>query len=120
MSEVTIEGSILPSGFLARGERTTVHRDARVDALIAGGYVTVVEEHPGTDLPHLVSPGPEQPTTTPYTRDTPPPRNASRDDWAEFMASFGFITENLSRDELISEWDEHLAAGDPEADPDEE
>ncbi|ASU00805.1 hypothetical protein NTR1_43 [Nocardia phage NTR1] len=42
MARVTIEGSITPSTFLARGARLTVERTSYIDKLISRGYVTVV------------------------------------------------------------------------------
>lgn len=44
MSRITIEGSVTPSTFLARGERTTVERSEFIDKLIRKGYVVVVPE----------------------------------------------------------------------------
>jgi hypothetical protein len=43
MARVTLEGSITPSTFLARGKRMTVERTPFIDKLIRRGYVNVVE-----------------------------------------------------------------------------
>lgn len=42
MARVTLEGSITPSTFLARGKRMTVERTEFIDKLIRRGYVNVV------------------------------------------------------------------------------
>ncbi|AKF12317.1 hypothetical protein PDRPv_23 [Mycobacterium phage PDRPv] len=44
MTTVVIEGSILPCGFLARGERVEVQRTAHIDRLIEQGFVNVISE----------------------------------------------------------------------------
>lgn len=43
MARVTLEGSITPSTFLARGKRMTVERTEFIDKLIRKGFVNVVE-----------------------------------------------------------------------------
>lgn len=45
MARVTLEGSVTPSTFLARGKRMTVERTPFIDKLIRRGYVNVVD-HP--------------------------------------------------------------------------
>lgn len=42
MARVTLEGSITPSTFLARGKRMTVERTEFINKLIRRGYVNVV------------------------------------------------------------------------------
>lgn len=44
MARVTLEGSITPSTFLARGKRMTVERTEFIDKLIRRGYVNVVPD----------------------------------------------------------------------------
>lgn len=44
MARVTLEGSITPSTFLARGKRMTVERTEFIDKLIRKGYVNVVPD----------------------------------------------------------------------------
>lgn len=112
MARVTIEGSRLsPSTFLAAGERATVQRTDRVERLIARGFVVEV---------------PEQRTATEVEADEQadqsreelgvPARNASRDDWAEFLARHpgGFVTEGKDRAALIAEWDAYAPPVDVE------
>ena len=43
MARVTVEGSITPSTFLARGKRMTVERTPFIDKLIRRGYLDVVD-----------------------------------------------------------------------------
>lgn len=99
MAQITIEGSITPAAGLARGERRTVQDTPKVRAYVAKGFAIIVDEpetpaaEPDTDL-------------TPYTTATPPRRNASREDWAEFLAArTDIVTEGRDRDELIAAWD---------------
>ncbi|AHB79342.1 hypothetical protein JAMAL_22 [Mycobacterium phage JAMaL] len=112
MARITIEGSRLsPSTFLAAGERATVQRTERVERLLARGFVVEV---------------PEQRTVTEVEADEQadqsreelgvPPRNASRDDWAEFLAQHpgGFVTEDKDRAALIAEWDAYAPPVDVE------
>lgn len=44
MARVTLEGSITPSTFLARGKRMTVERTPFINKLIHKGYVNVVPD----------------------------------------------------------------------------
>ena len=44
MARVTLEGSVTPSTFLARGKRMTVERTDFIDKLIRKGYVNVVPD----------------------------------------------------------------------------
>ncbi|APD21067.1 hypothetical protein SEA_VAISHALI24_23 [Mycobacterium phage Vaishali24] len=96
MSTVVIEGSILPCGFLARGERVEVQRTAHIDRLIEQGFVNVISET-----------GDPEPAPLPEPVKAPA-RSASRDTWAEFLAEHtgGIVTEGKGRDELVAEYDE--------------
>ena len=109
MARVTIEGSRLsPSSFLAAGERITVQRTERVDRLIARGFVVEVpDERTVTEREADEQAEQSRADLTPYTLDNPPKRNASRDDWAKFLAQHpdGYVTEGKDRDALIAEWD---------------
>ncbi|AKY02736.1 hypothetical protein AVV09_gp23 [Mycobacterium phage BrownCNA] len=113
MARVTIEGSRLsPSTFLAAGERITVQRTERVERLIASGFVVEVADA-RTDTEREADEQAEQSRTdlTPYTLDNPPKRNASREDWAEFLGAhgaLGIVTEGKDRDALIAAWDDYL------------
>ena len=113
MARVTIEGSRLsPSTFLAAGERITVQRTERVERLIASGFVVEVADE-RTDTEREADEQAEQSRAdlTPYTLDNPPKRNASREDWAEFLAAhsaLGITTEGKDRDALIAAWDDYL------------
>ncbi|UYL88133.1 hypothetical protein SEA_EVAA_22 [Gordonia phage Evaa] len=104
--KVTIEGSITPSVLLARGERRTVARTARIDRLIARGFVVEVPEKEAT---------PEPETDESEGQTTPPPSepkgNASRDEWAAHLDSQSpkiEYPEDAGRDDLIRIWQAHL------------
>lgn len=99
---ITIEGSITPSTFLARGERTRVQLTDDVQALLDGGFVVEVDRE--TDEPVDPPKLPEPPK--------PPSRSASREDWAEFLAAgeFGIVTEGKDRTALLAEWDAYTAS----------
>ena len=104
---ITIEGSILPSAWLARGERQVVRADdPHAKFLVMNGYAVVVDTN---TAPDAETPEPVNPAET--VELDPPARNASREDWAEFLAQHpvGFVTEGKNRDQLIAEWDEHIS-----------
>lgn len=111
MAKITIEGSLSPSTYLARGERAVVRDDdPRVQKLIAGGYVNVIDTE--TDTP--------EPTPLPEPLPVPA-RNASRDDWAEWLAlNTDIVTVDKNRETLLNEYDEWLKTHDaPAEDTDE-
>ena len=58
MAQVTIEGSVMPSAFLPRGERRTVERSDFIDKLIRRGFVTVVPapEPVAEEVPEISGP----------------------------------------------------------------
>ena len=102
---ITIEGSILPSAWLARGERQVVRADdPHAKFLVLNGYAFVVEANTVADPEPKANPADD-------VELDPPARNASRDDWAEFLAQHpaGFVTEGKGRAALIAEWDEHIS-----------
>lgn len=110
MSSVTIKGSIMPCGFLARGEVTTVQLTPFVQRLIDQGFVDVVADAVplSEGAVERVAPEPADPPTPPEVEPPKAPhKNASRDDWAEFLAPHpgGFITDGKGRDELVSMWE---------------
>ncbi|QHB37329.1 hypothetical protein I5G58_gp027 [Mycobacterium phage BirdsNest] len=106
MAKVTIEGSLSPSAYLARGERREVQRDEHVENLIRLGFVNVVDED-----------GDVEPAPLPEPVKAPS-KSASRDDWAEFLAKYtDIVTEGKNRDALQAEYDEWLETHDlPAAD----
>ena len=104
MAKVTIEGSLSPSAYLARGERREVQRDEHVENLIRLGFVNVVSEDGEVEPAPLPEPVPA------------PKRNASRDDWAEWLAEHtDVVTEGKDRDELLAAYDEWQARNDAPA-----
>jgi hypothetical protein len=105
MANITVEGSLTPSAFLARGERLTVQDTDDVRRKIAKGFLVVVDEETGEPEP---APLPEPVKA--------PSRGASRDDWAEFLADQTDIeTEGKGRDELVEEYSEWLLTHDAPA-----
>lgn len=98
MATITIEGSLTPSAFLARGERRTVQRTPRIDALVFKGFVVVVDAH-GEE---------EEPADAPEPIKAPA-KSASREDWAEFLAAHtDVVTEGRTRDQLIGDYEVYL------------
>ncbi|URC18129.1 hypothetical protein SEA_ZENTENO07_28 [Mycobacterium phage Zenteno07] len=106
MAKIVIEGSLSPSAYLARGERREVQDDARVQNLIRGGYVNVISSEGEVEPAPLPEPVPA------------PKRNASRDDWAEWLAEHtDVVTEGKDRDQLLADYDEWQSRNDaPSAD----
>lgn len=104
MATITIEGSLTPASNLPRGERRVVADTTDARRYVAKGYAVVVDED---DAP---VPAPD-PFGQPVTDEDAPARNASRDDWAEFLARHphGFVTDGKNREQLIAEWDDYLA-----------
>ncbi|OHU29021.1 hypothetical protein [Mycobacteroides chelonae] len=113
---VTIEGSLTPTDWLARGVRRTVAVTDDIRKLVKIGGAIVVAG--SLDDPEVAEHGelaPEAETNTEsegaeaqQVLEYPvPPRNASREDWAEFIASRGLgVTEGKTRDELRDIWQE--------------
>ena len=104
---ITIEGSILPSAYLARGERQVVRADDPVAAqLVLQGYAVVVS---ADTVPETEPEGTGQLVPDEVN---PPSRSAKREDWAEFLAQHpgGFVTEGKDRAALIAEWDAYQTA----------
>lgn len=104
MAKIVIEGSLSPSAYLARGERREVQDDARVQNLIRGGYVNVISSD-------------GEPEPAPLPEPVPAPkRNASRDDWAEWLAEHtDVVTEGKDRDALLADYDEWVKTHDAPA-----
>lgn len=123
MATVTIRGSITPSSRLARGEVITVQDTPQVRAFIAAGWADLIEEH-DTPQGKVVSPEPPvAPPAAPVDPPAPDPepptvpaKTASRDAWAEFLATTPLAdhVEDRGRDELVGMWeqyeDDHPAA----------
>ncbi|UTN91769.1 hypothetical protein SEA_SAMPSON_29 [Gordonia Phage Sampson] len=102
MSEqVTIEAQ-QSFGELRAGDVVTVDRTPYVDRLIKNQRVVVVDDAEPTTT---VAPGGDDLVPAGI-----PKRNASRDDWAEWLAvNTSIVTEGKSRDELLAEFDELTA-----------
>lgn len=106
MAKITVEGSRLsPSTFLAAGERASFQHTKRIDALIAAGFIVKVDDETGEVVETEVEGGGTGQLVP--DAENPPKRNASREDWAEFLAQHpdGYVTEGKDRDTLIAEWD---------------
>jgi hypothetical protein len=107
-ASVIIEGTLTPAaGVLERGERKTVAFTPRIQRLVEGGFVKVVEHLDGPLEDELVGdqdPGDEGLTDTPQ----PPAKNASRDDWSTFLESQNIEAGERTRDELVQAWADYL------------
>ena len=113
---VTIEGSLTPTDWLARGVRRTVAVTDHIRKLIQiGGAVVVAGSLDEPDAPaYGEQPDAEPDNAAEAAEDAAeserpeypvPAGNASRDDWAEFIASRGLgVTEGKTRDELREIW----------------
>jgi len=88
---VVIEGTLTPCDELRRGERKTVAMSDRIERLVAGGFVTIVERHRDPDEPTAVvveqtpEPAPEPADPEPVTG--PPAGNARAEEWLAFLQS---------------------------------
>lgn len=111
MGNITIEGSLSPAAGLARGERRTVQDTPDVRAYVARGFAVIVDERTETEVEADVNAEQARQEIAdadgPVVDENPPRRNASRDDWAEFLALHpdGYVTAGKDRDQLIAEWD---------------
>ena len=105
MAKLTIEGSLTPSAFLARGERRTVQRTPRIDRMVHKGFVVVVDAHDDDE--------PAEPAEVMPTPVKAPAKSASREDWAEFLAAHtDVVTEGRTRDQLIGDYEVYLETHD--------
>lgn len=110
---VTIKGR-RSTTVLKAGEVVTVERTDQVDALIAGGWVTVVDapETPNSLTGVVTPPEPEEgPAEAEIDGDTAPQepaapaRSASKADWVEFLTEQGVeFDDEDSRDDLVARW----------------
>lgn len=110
---VTIEGSVTPTDWLPRGVRRTVEVTDDIRKLVAIGGAIVVAG--SLDEPDTAAYGDSEADEAADSADDDagqelpeypvPAGNASREDWAEFIASRGLgVTEGKSRDELREIW----------------
>lgn len=113
MAKITLEGSRqTPSTYLAAGKRITVDRTPMVDKMIRKGYVRVIEE--GTTVSaaqHVIEIVEEQQAAVDSERQLAgtPARNASRDEWAQFLRDEGVpFDESAARNDLILTWDSYF------------
>ena len=123
MARVTLEGSITPSTFLARGARVTVERTPYVEKLIRKGYVVVIaaaaDKTPVTEEIARMVDTQQEAVDNERQLTGAPARNASRDAWAEFLRKEKIpFWEDDTRNELIDRWDRR--AEDTQAEPEAE
>lgn len=113
MTVVTIEGTTMPAaGVLRRGERKTVQYTNRIQRLVSGGFVKIVEEH-DTPVPieelSITDRLPRtqidiKPGTAPI--DGVPSRNSNTETWKQFLTQKGIsYPEDAGRSQLIAFWD---------------
>lgn len=113
---VTIKGR-RSTTVLKAGEVVTVERTDQVDALIAGGWVTVVETTGSPETPDSLTGAvtPPEPEEGPGEADVDgdvapygpaaPARSASKADWVEFLTEQGIeFDDEDSRDDLVARW----------------
>lgn len=95
--QITIEGSILPSDQLARGERRTVALTPHVQRLIDRGFVVVVDENAGD--------APEPDFTDENGELTEPHGGSSKVEWQKWLDAHEVAYSiNDSRDDLVAIW----------------
>lgn len=112
MAEVTIKAQ-QSVGRLRAGDVVTVERSDYVDGLIERGRVAVVDDTI-TDEGILIGDGDQSLPVRPDDLPEPPKRNASYDDWAEYLAEHVHVeggTDGKTRAELLAIWDRFLEFG---------
>jgi hypothetical protein len=108
MARITVEGSITPSVWLARGHRRTVEDTAYVRKLIRNGFVTLVDSPPAAvEVVQVVE---EQLAAVKSEREVrtaeAPAKSASRDVWAAFLDKETVsYPEEAGRNDLIARWE---------------
>lgn len=121
MAEVTVEGTLTPSVYLAKGARVRVELTDAVRRKVKRGYVKIVEHHGDDPLP-VGEFAPDLRTDSEREADEQaqaardelgvPSRGASRVDWATFLLGKGAITQNqhddpeVGRNDLLDIWDQ--------------
>lgn len=107
MARVTVEGTLTPSTFLARGARVTVERTRYINKLIARGYIKVVAELPDREAPAQAAenaPAPSEDTdaTAPARA---PGTSATKAEWQAFLREEGFdVPDDWTKAQLIEVW----------------
>lgn len=112
MAEVTIKAQ-QSVGRLRAGDVVTVERSDYVDGLIERGRVAVVDDTI-TDEGILIGDGDQSLPVRPDDLPEPPKRNASYDDWAEYLDEHVHVeggTDGKTRAELLAIWDRFLELG---------
>lgn len=113
MARVTVEGSLTPSTFLARGARLTVERTSYIEKLIRKGYVVVVGNSPVIqEIESIVQP--QLAATAAERRIVQAPFiSALKSEWAEFLDSQGVAyPEGATKSEMIARWRDLTGSGD--------
>lgn len=108
MPRITIEGTVTPSTFLGRGERTTVDRSPFINKLIRKGFVKEVKDRrPVVD--EVVALVEKQQVTAELeakVTDSAPTRSALKSDWAAWLDRKDIeYAEDATRAEMIALWD---------------
>lgn len=123
MAKVTLEGSNTPSTFLKRGARVTVERTALIEKYIRKGYVTVVAAAAvpvEKEVAQIVEAQREAADNERQLTGAPA-RNASREDWAEFLRTQEIpFWQDDTRNTLIDRWDRRDAHAESEDAPEDE
>lgn len=131
MAEVTVEGTLTPSVYLAKGARARVELTDAVRRKVKRGYIKIVEHH-GTvgqatvevtadtaalqdDLRTATEREADEQAEASRQELGVPSRGASRVDWATYLLERGIITQDqhddteVGRNDLLAIWDAYEA-----------
>lgn len=109
MSSVLIEGTLLPAaGVLKRGEQATVAYTDRIQRLVQGGHIKIVEFYPDEDdAPVEVEETSEEGghELVQESEAVEPKRNASLSEWQQFFTDQDLqYPAEAGRDDLVAAW----------------
>lgn len=110
MARIMIEGTVTPSTYLGRGERTVVEDTPFIRKLVRRGYVRIVKEPPARppvqfDITESVE---RQQAAAVQERRllTPPDADAPKAEWRQFLDEQGIAYPNRATlADLISRWE---------------
>lgn len=109
-----IEGTTQPAaGVLARGEQKWVADSPRIQGLVSGGFIRILEEVEHGDEPEELVPTNDEGGTPLQDRPEvePPKKNATTEEWYTFVEQNipgVTIPEGATRDQLIGAWEAYV------------